>query len=158
MTYWFKEFYIPERMMESLYLYINCRVRPGDFLTAVLCNDLKEAVGRADDENMRNLPAYVAYLYNKAPAICWGSKGKFIDWVEKKKGRIKMICKGSCKREVTEVCQDGFCRDCHVDISWEDCVDGTWLAQQNLAKGRSVKETKELYPNIKEKHGKTNSS
>lgn len=55
----------------------------------------------------------------------------------------------SCDQEVDEVCSDGFCRGCHVDLSFEDCSDGTWLARQNLAKGRSVADTKELYPNAR---------
>lgn len=55
----------------------------------------------------------------------------------------------SCEKEVEEVCGDGFCRECHVDLSFEDCCDGTWLAKQNLAKGRSIEETKEFYPNAR---------
>lgn len=54
-----------------------------------------------------------------------------------------------CGKEADEVCGDGFCRGCHVDLSFEDCCDGTWLARQNLAKGRSVEETKVLYPGAK---------
>ena len=33
----------------------------------------------------------------------------------------------NCGKEVDEVCGDGFCRDCHVSISWEDCVSGAWV-------------------------------
>jgi len=59
-----------------------------------------------------------------------------------------MLCIG-CDKEVKEVCRDGFCRACHVDLSFEDCCDGTWLERQNLAKNRSVEGTKKLYPNAK---------
>ena len=83
-AYCFQEFYIPERMMEGIWRYIEHRVTPGDFLTAVLCNDLAEACGRADDENMRNLPAYVAYFYNEAPSLCWGSSEKVEKWLKEK--------------------------------------------------------------------------
>lgn len=62
MRYTFRHYTIRENMMESLTRYITCGCPVGDFLTAVLANDLAEAVGRADDENMANLPAYVAYL------------------------------------------------------------------------------------------------
>jgi len=55
----------------------------------------------------------------------------------------------SCKKEVKKVCPDGFCRECHVDLNFEDCCDGTWAARQNLAKGRSVEETKMIYPNAR---------
>jgi len=79
----FQDFYIPKRMMGSIDRYINQKIKPGDFLTAVISNDLKEAVGRADDENMRNLPAYVAFFYNHAPASCWGSKEKMKLWLKR---------------------------------------------------------------------------
>ena len=84
MTYEFKGFYIPDRMMGGLTRYIEDGIPPGDFLTAVISNDLSEAVGRADEENLRNLPAYIGYLYNKAPSGCWGSMTKMHDWMEKK--------------------------------------------------------------------------
>ena len=87
--YRFREFYIPARMMEGLKRYIENKVPPGDFLSAVICNDLKEAIGRADDENLRNLPAYVAYLYNEAPSSCWGSKKKMDKWLEGDKNGSK---------------------------------------------------------------------
>ncbi len=82
--YKFQEFYIPDRMMPSLRRYIEEKIQPGDFLTAVIQNNLSEACSRADDENMRNLPAYAAYLYNEAPAVCWGSKEKMEKWLATK--------------------------------------------------------------------------
>ncbi|MBT8489906.1 MAG: hypothetical protein KJN62_02540 [Deltaproteobacteria bacterium] len=80
--YNFHQFYIPARMGSGIKRYIKNRIRPGDFLSAVICNDLKESCGRADDENMANLPAYVAYFYNYAPSPCWGSKEKMELWLE----------------------------------------------------------------------------
>lgn len=80
MSYKFREWYIPDRMMGGLERWIVHGTPPGDFLTAVLNNDLREAIGRADDENMRNLPAFVAYLYNEAPGQCWGSPEKVELW------------------------------------------------------------------------------
>lgn len=82
MSYTFRGFYIPEHMMESLECYIKHGCPVGDFLTAVLCNDLMGACGRADDENMANLPAYCAYLYNEAPAGCHGSKENVARWIK----------------------------------------------------------------------------
>lgn len=40
----------------------------GDFLTAVVKNDLKEAVGRADNVNQKQLWVYPTFIYNCAPA------------------------------------------------------------------------------------------
>lgn len=75
---------IPERMMPGIRLYINKGIVPGSFLKAVICNDLREAVGCADDENLENLPAFVMYFYNEAPGSCWGSKEKMYAWAETK--------------------------------------------------------------------------
>lgn len=84
-AYTFQDFYIPERMMPAIENYITKGINPGHFLTAVICNDFKEAVGRADDENMKNLPAYASYFYHEVPANCWGSKDLFLDWMKKKR-------------------------------------------------------------------------
>lgn len=87
--YCFQDFYIPERMMPSIKRYVEEGVKPGDFLTAVIENDLSEACGRADDENMRNLPAYAAYFYNETPGGCWGSKLAMTLWIEHKQKESK---------------------------------------------------------------------
>ena len=72
---------IPARMHGGIERYLANRIEPGHFLMAVLCNDLKEACGRADDENIELLPVYVAYLYNEAPSACWGSYDKVRAWL-----------------------------------------------------------------------------
>ena len=80
------EFYgkkIPERLHDGLTNYLEHHVPCGDFLTAILENDLREACGRADDENMWLIPVIVAYLYNEAPSTSWGSLGKVRDWLAK---------------------------------------------------------------------------
>ena len=81
-AYYFRHFYVPERMMEHLRRYIEKHEPVGDFLTALLENDLREACGRADDENLHNLPAYVAYLHNEAPGKCWGSPANVAAWLK----------------------------------------------------------------------------
>ena len=86
-TYRWAGFYIPPRMMPAIERYVNQGIQPGDFLTAVICNDLVLAVGRADEENMANLPAYVRYFYNETPGTCWGSKEKMAAWVRKFEGK-----------------------------------------------------------------------
>ena len=64
----------------------------GDFLGAVVDNDLSKACSRADEENAANLPALVAWLYNEAPHGCWGYAGAYGQWIEshrrKRKGEI----------------------------------------------------------------------
>ena len=79
--YTFREFHISPHMMGGIHRYIEQGIPPGSFLCAIIDNNLKEAVARADDENIRNLPAYVAYFYNEAPGLCWGSPEKVKKWL-----------------------------------------------------------------------------
>lgn len=79
--YKFRHFSIPDHMLRAIQRYIERGLPPGHFLAAVIDNNLREAISRADDENMNNLPAYVAYFYNKAPSACWGSSQKREAWV-----------------------------------------------------------------------------
>lgn len=98
--YRFQEFYIPDRMMPAIKRYIEEKIAPGDFLTAVIQNNLTEACAMADDENLRNLPAYVAYFYNESPTNCWGSKKKMKAWLESgiiPKDQIEEAKKTVCK-------------------------------------------------------------
>jgi hypothetical protein len=81
--YIFRQFIIPEHMGEALDEYVD-RGRPvGDFLYAVLTNDLFEACGRADMHNAPNLTAYCAWLYNEAPSQCYGSREKVVAWLKR---------------------------------------------------------------------------
>lgn len=72
---------IPAYMHGAITRYVEHRIPPGSFLTAIICNDLREAVARADDENSRCIPAYVRWFYNNAPCGCWGSPAKYQAWL-----------------------------------------------------------------------------
>ncbi len=82
--YTFQNFYIPERMQDSITHYIEDGYAPGSFLTAIICNNLRMAVEQADAENLNNLPAYVDFFYNHAPMGCWGSKERMEKWIKEK--------------------------------------------------------------------------
>jgi len=73
---------IPPYLMEALQRYIAHGYAPGNFLLAVLRNDLKAAVAHADLANQAILPVYVRFLYNRAPWACWGSPAHVTAWVE----------------------------------------------------------------------------
>ena len=79
--YRFRHYAIRPDMMGAIRRYIDHGIPPGSFLTAVIENNLSEAVGRADNENLENLPAFLAYFYNEAPSPCWGSPAKRQAWV-----------------------------------------------------------------------------
>jgi hypothetical protein len=72
---------IPDLTMDGLTRYVVQGIPPGGFLTAVICNDLKEAVGRADPQNTLALHSIVAYFYNETPSACWGSPERMQDWM-----------------------------------------------------------------------------
>ena len=74
--------WIPEHMIGALSRYVFDGLQPGSFLEAVLCNDLRRAVERANDKNSDNLPNWIMLLYNYVPAACWGSPDKYRQWVE----------------------------------------------------------------------------
>lgn len=55
-------------------------VPAGWFLTAVLENNLSEALSRADEQNLQVIIHIVAYVYNELPSACWGSAEKVSKW------------------------------------------------------------------------------
>ncbi len=72
---------IPMHCRESLEKYILYGVPVGDFLAAVICNDLRGAVSRADENNLPRLKDYIVFLYQYAPAKCWGDSDRHIAWL-----------------------------------------------------------------------------
>ncbi len=73
---------VPEGLRGGLLRYIVHGIRPGDFLTAVLSNDLAEACARADDLNRHRLFDICFWLYNHAPSPCWKSPKNVAAWLE----------------------------------------------------------------------------
>ena len=80
----FRGMRLPEELREHIDNYVHYGIPTGGFLQAVIDNDLTEACGRADDNNLRILPAVVAYFYNHASFGCWGFAGAHDRWVKKK--------------------------------------------------------------------------
>lgn len=72
---------VPENLREGLQEYIAIRRPVGGFLTAVLSNDLGGACGRIDVDARPHLFDVVFFLYNYAPAMCWGSPEKVAAWL-----------------------------------------------------------------------------
>lgn len=75
------KYFIPTTMAGGIYNYFSNRIPAGDFLMAVLRNDLKEACARADEQNKHILWNYVNLFYNEAPSFNWGHEGKVKDWL-----------------------------------------------------------------------------
>jgi len=71
--------------MGGMQRYIEKGIAPGDFLTAVICNDLTESFARADDINRGIMFDIVCFMYNEAPSLCWGSREIMDAWIKVKK-------------------------------------------------------------------------
>ena len=72
---------IPRQMWSSVIEYIVQGHPVGDFLAALLSNDLMRTAAKADAMNLPRLPDYVQFLYNCAPAGCFGSPAAFNEWL-----------------------------------------------------------------------------
>ena len=70
----------PANVAASLAAWIDKGRHGGDFLDAVLSNDLAKAVPTADTTNRPLIPEIVQWLYNEAPVGCWGNSDKVQDW------------------------------------------------------------------------------
>ena len=76
-------FGVPGGLQVGLCEYLMNGRPMGHFLTAVVSNDLKEAVARGDLPNVIALGDIVKFLYNEAPRDSWGSPQNFQTWSAK---------------------------------------------------------------------------
>ena len=76
---------IPPHTQPGLELYLEERIEPGGFLRAVLENNLREAMGRADQINRYALFDIVSWLFTNAPSASWGSPEKVATWLAGRK-------------------------------------------------------------------------
>ena len=72
-----------DAVKRNLIEYIEEKHPTGDFLHAVLSNDLLMACGRND--GMTNVCDLIKWIYNNAPAPCWGSAEKIDKWLNEGK-------------------------------------------------------------------------
>ncbi len=71
---------IPVSTLDTLVDYVNHGLSCGDFLTAMLEQDLYTALFHADRQNYGALREIGLCIYNVLPRDCWGSKEKCADW------------------------------------------------------------------------------
>ena len=76
------EYGIPERMHGAIIRYYERGIPPGDFLSAVIDNDLFRAVAYGDSENIHTLRSYVLWFFNQAPGGTAGFKGATKKWCD----------------------------------------------------------------------------
>ena len=71
---------VPSHLLEALVHWGKQECITGDFLGAVLSNDLMEAIGRADANSMASLKHIAMFIYNELPRDCHGSKETVKHW------------------------------------------------------------------------------
>jgi len=72
--------FVPPHDRESLIMYILIGQPTGDFLYAILTNDLQSAVGRADMLNTIHFATLVRWVFNYAPMNCKGTPAAYDAW------------------------------------------------------------------------------
>lgn len=70
-----------EAVRSALWHYVTEARPTGGFLRAVLSDKLHEAVCAADDQSLAALLPIVRWIYNYAPAGCWGNSEKVDTWL-----------------------------------------------------------------------------
>lgn len=73
---------VPAHLREGLRRYVEAYVPTGDFLKAVLSNNLTQAVAMADENSFRGLPDLLRFLWHHAPASSWGSAQNVAKWLQ----------------------------------------------------------------------------
>jgi hypothetical protein len=72
---------LPGHMVEGVERYLFDGIPPGGFLTAILCNNLKESVKRADTHNILFLKEWAEFMINDLPGTSQGSEKKVKEWL-----------------------------------------------------------------------------
>ena len=74
---------LPFGLRDGMQRYLENGIMPGHFLTAVLENNLFDAVMRADSTNLSLMPDIVKWIYNEVPWEAHGSERIVKAWVSK---------------------------------------------------------------------------
>jgi hypothetical protein len=73
---------LPEHMQEGAREYVELGRSPGDFLRAVLSDQLVSAWQRADGTNRAAMGVWINWLLGEPPLSCWGSPAKVEAWIK----------------------------------------------------------------------------
>lgn len=75
---------VPQEFVLRLHEYVNNGVPPGGFMFAVLANDLRGALARADHRNSTGIHSIVSFVYWYVPANAVGSIEAVEKWLAEK--------------------------------------------------------------------------
>ena len=82
---------IPTVIVIALHKYAEEGHPVGDFLQAVIANDFRDAVCRADVTNEKCLRDIANFIYNELPAGCHGSRRIYKLWMMKYSAKRKEL-------------------------------------------------------------------
>jgi hypothetical protein len=77
---------VPAHLHAGLLVYLEDHLPPGDGLLAILENDLRQTLNRADPDTLAGLVNIVSFLMHEAPAEAWGSPALVRAWLEARRG------------------------------------------------------------------------
>jgi hypothetical protein len=72
---------LPPAIFRGIKDYVLTRREHGSFIMAVLCNDLKGAIGQADEHSLAAIRDIVRFIYNETPSQCQGSREAVRAWM-----------------------------------------------------------------------------
>lgn len=73
---------LPDHMEESITGYVFEGRPVGNFLQALLKNNLQMTFAYADEQNRKRIHQWVQFIYNDVPADCWGDDERIKNWIE----------------------------------------------------------------------------
>ncbi len=79
---YFQDGRLPHYMEGGTRRWLEQGIHPGNFLSAVISNDLFEAFGLADSENCDAMFEWIRFFYNETPADSHGSPEAMKAWAE----------------------------------------------------------------------------
>lgn len=72
---------LPSTLRGGIQRYVDDRIRPGGFLDALLANDLKGTVMRADEQTRSELQDILFWCMENLPGPCWGGRKEVEKWL-----------------------------------------------------------------------------
>ena len=82
---------LPEGLQDGMRRYIEHGIRPGNFLTAVLENNLCQAFWHADLGNLPELRRIVNWCCEELPCVTWGSEKRVDEWIASQNGEKRRV-------------------------------------------------------------------
>jgi len=109
----YQKYDAPVRILDAIWNYTEHHIPCGSFTTAVLENNLSEAIGRADSESQAALFEIVRYVRWEIPSVCHGSPEAVRAWLVPEQPRP----------------DSDFCSKCHEHTDFQyDWDEEEWLS------------------------------